>query len=191
LVGTFLGLMLIFRGSDQEVVSSTSPDFLQLSDENCERACWLGIEPGVTTRDEAHIILENANVDFEFVELQASGGIYNLFLSADDDDVGAISVLDDGQISQIILPLDACISYVVENYGIPPEVQESGIYITLLYPEPGLVFNVNLDDQTRVASVFLTSELVFEANFSGGSLEYNWDDFKDRFAGTCEDNLSA
>ena len=181
-----LGFVLIERGGNQQVASFTL--FNLLSSEDCERACWLGIEPGITAGDEARIALENANISFENVELPGGGGgIYDF--SQNDGIQGFISFSDQA-VNQINLGIDFCLSRVLSEYGIPAEVQEDGIYFTFLYPDSGLIFNVNVDDRTRVAGVLLTSRPVFEANFSGDSLEHNWDEFKDRFAGDCEDSLA-
>jgi hypothetical protein len=114
------------RGN-QQVASFTLRDIL--SSQDCERACWLGIEPGVTSKEQVKNILENAEVNFDEVPLPdpKKNTVYDLFFPGSNDNVGALAISGE-TVSQITLPLDVCIARIVNEYGVPAEVQESGIY---------------------------------------------------------------
>lgn len=187
--GSAIVFMLADRGS-QPTASSALQDLL--TNEECSSACWLGIEPGVTSRETAQNILRDANIIFVDVPLPEpeKNAIYDFSQDKAQSAKGAIAISGD-TVSQITLVLDVCISRIIADYGTPAEIQESGSYVSLLYPESGLVFNVSPNDPKRVVSIFLTSPAVFGLNFSGESLENDWEVYKDRFSGECSDDLAS
>jgi hypothetical protein len=185
-----VSVFLFVRGGSQPTASSALQDLL--TNEECSSACWLGIEPGVTSRETAQNILRDANIIFVDVPLPEpeKNAIYDFSQDKAQSAKGAIAISGD-TVSQITLVLDVCISRIIADYGTPAEIQESGSYVSLLYPESGLVFNVSPNDPKRVVSIFLTSPAVFGLNFSGESLENDWEVYKDRFSGECSDDLAS
>jgi hypothetical protein len=185
-LAVLVSIFLFVRGSNQQV---TSPNLRQLLESvNCERACWLGIEPGVATGDEARTALEDANIQIETVEL-SDGGVYSLRLTSEHTGMVSFSSI---VVNQITLTVDnICFSTVITEYGTPAEVQENNNIYYFLYPDTGLVFvldgNINM---THITGVFLTSPAVFDLNFASENLESNWEAYKDRFSGECSDDLA-
>jgi len=187
IAGSALVLVLV-NGGNQQIASFALRGLL--SSQDCERACWLGIEPGVTDRETVESILVSAGIEYVAVPLPEpeKNAVYDFYENESSEAKGFVTISGE-TVSQIALVFDACTTHVLDEYGLPAEVQEDGYGMTLLYPEPGLVFSLTTNDPMRLAGVFLTAKSVFEANFAGESLEYNWDEFSHKFTGQCDDNL--
>jgi hypothetical protein len=156
-----------------------------LSRGDCDRACWLGIKPGDTDQATVKAIFLNEGIAyFELSLPEPENGAYQFSLSGRQNVLGMVSFTN-GIVNQVLLPLDVCVSRAVEEYGEPAGVQESDNYFYLFYPNDGIVFSVNGDiDTTRISVAYLLRDVV--PGFTQKPLSYNWNDFKDKFAGQCD-----
>ncbi len=182
-------LFLLSRGGNRGVAPSTLHSLL--NGEMCERACWLGIEPGVTDQPMVNSIFANEGIEFYEVPLpEPENGVYEFTVPGGQDVQGMVTFLE-RVVNQVALPLDVCISQVVTEYGEPAEVETSDRFYYLLYPDIGLIFSVDgRSDITRVATVLVVSDSIIEG-YSEGSVSPNWDELKHDFAGECVNSFSA
>ncbi len=134
-----------------------------LSDDNCQAACFLGIEPGITTNAEVKTILSLANIEYELgtigfsnrqsysfdasgISSHFSGGEGSIWAGENEEDV----------VWLIYLPLsDISVNDVLSLYGPPARISFSGT-IELVYPNERLVFIVDFDP-SMISSVEITT----------------------------------
>ncbi len=135
-----------------------------LSDEGCQQACFMGIEPGVTTQAELEIILDELNITYQISPIGLSGhaSVYSFRLNdvppfiRNDYDVG-IGV-GDGMVDQIVIPLqDSPTETILSLYGAPTRIADAGS-ITLAYPTSGIAFAVSRNNNSEVAFASILDE---------------------------------
>lgn len=144
-----------------------------LSGVGCEISCFLGIEPGVTTRSELENILSQLDIDYEFQTIGKRGLISSYIL-----DLNAISpyilngtasagiLLAGDTVEQIDISLiNVSVSNVVAWFGAPMVVGHTGRNI-LVYPTKGLVFFVSDVEADLVDLVYLRTQLSVEESFA-------------------------
>jgi hypothetical protein len=161
----------------------------------CDNPCWLGIEVGVTTREEALRILEAHDVEFTFEGYV--GGILHFHhipdglvpgLNAEGTPPG--NVYGDMSIgenaSDIVFStdfnLDLCVATILEAYGIP-SIWGSTI---LVYLDRHLFFHFDTTSR-RIDWVFL-----HQADAMPPPEELDaWSDHADFFSGECFDEFTG
>ncbi len=167
----FAGMILI-------VPSSGQPPSLRsvFNHPDCVRACWLGIEPGVTTQTEVQNITTSLGINYQVVIFSNDGeanGLYQWIPDETQPFINVDNVLDvvsirfaGGVVSQIKLPVSIPLSMVISEYDAPIRVQEiTGNTLELLYPNEGLIFTTNFGNQT-ITHLTLISADMFEALYS-------------------------
>jgi hypothetical protein len=147
-----------------------------LGDPNCKRACWQGIEPGVTNLATLKEIWKEYDLIPEMVVGlgdDANNAIYTWtidpqmpFITREKKVNVVLVTVHKGMVIQMIVPLNPCISQVTTEYGEPSGVAVNKAEHTfdLLYPEQGMVVYINAQPGTfagRVNNVFLVSEASF------------------------------
>jgi hypothetical protein len=182
-----IGVFLLLRGDNQTVAPSPLRSFL--GSERCERACWLGIEPGVTDQTTVNTIFANEDIEFSEVPLpEPENGIYDFMLSDGQNIPGRVTFLE-RVVNQVLLPLNVCVSQVVAEYGEPAQVETSDLFYYFLYPDIGLIFSVDgRFDATRIATVLIVSDSIIEG-YTEGSISPNWSEFEDDFARECDEGI--
>jgi hypothetical protein len=153
----------------REQNTPTLPDMI--SDENCSIACYMGIEPGVTTRTELIAFFEEnrTNHQVSYIGLQAPLYVYDFAPERGTPLVRygeyAIGVNVAGTyVEDIFIPLDeVSVTDILEWYGSPAKITKPGDHaFEMLYPELGLSFTI-LDEATTMID-FLTIRTITRTN---------------------------
>lgn len=136
----------------------------------CAAPCWQTLEPGVSTVEIVDNLLAGAGVD-PYVIPRLEGGplIYSWqhddfqLVSSNSENRRSASVVfdDEGLIIRMLIDAHFCISTMLDEYGVPPEVRlgkgsgGSGLGdYEISYPEEGLIF---IADDTYVFWVIPTT----------------------------------
>jgi hypothetical protein len=126
--------------------SSDSEALVQLlSPPSCQRACFLGIEPGVTTEVEFLDILEVHNFPYILIIEGYGNSAYEFTVTSplpfipQESRVVAIDI-SRGIVRQITISLDVAISIVLEAYGSPDAAGYEGGLYRIEYVQQGLSF---------------------------------------------------
>lgn len=143
----------------------------------CQRACWLGIQPGVTTKSQVQTILSSNGIAYE-VKLELGLGANpadNPFGWIPDDTLPFIDTQDGKRevriyfqqdvVQGVYLPVDISLSTVLAEFGSPDQVRQTNAQaFELTYPAIGVTFLIGQTDTNRVVTLNLWSELA-EAQF--------------------------
>lgn len=154
---------------------SEMPTLLELlSAPSCSIACFLGIEPGVTTKSEMEAILNERGIAYESHPIGRGGHItsYNLsfdnlspFINSTGIPTPAGVMLGDDIVEQIDISLiNVTVSDVLAAYGAPEVVGKTGAFV-LVYPSRGLVFFISRTDPTVVDLVYIRTQVSTQAVF--------------------------
>jgi WD40 repeat protein len=158
-------LNIVALPDDAQFSATTATLREVLSAPGCVRACWLGIEPGVTTVDQFKDILSNQGITWNLIPNYGTptpdpvSGVYFWIFSPSipfahqhDEQYGTMAY-ENYVVDKLNLPLGVPISVVVEAYRQPTQilVQEEK-YFMLTYPDKGLVFQVSLPFSSEITS---------------------------------------
>lgn len=135
-----------------------------LSGANCEIACFLNIEPGVTTEADLETILNGLNIQYEISPIGLEGKTFDYAFGANNNwahigSHGSIGILvGDGIVFQMIVPLvDTPINTIVDLYGPPDGIVGDAAHQLVVYASQGIAFSVSRTDSTVVTSAWLTT----------------------------------
>ena len=144
---TYLVLLLILV-----LVSCCKPDneIAFLNDNSCNPPCWMRIEPGKSTAEEALNILKYSDlIDEPSIERILAKQYYppdQIFFRFKGDGSGNLSITNEIISSIRVHKVELPISLAYEKYGIPDQLMilrywewEGKWYVTLLYPEKGII----------------------------------------------------
>jgi hypothetical protein len=184
----FFIAILIFLFVNVALSQSATPtllpaDTLQsvFAPSQCQRGCWMGIEPGVTSRNEVESILNSLNINYisesyghtTDPDPEAYSWIPNQNLPYIDNNNGKWKAIvyfnqDTNIASQITIPINISLSQVISEYGNPSWIlyTPDGVY-DLVYPHHGLSFLINntYGSSTIIRVNLLTSQGI-EQHFS-------------------------
>jgi hypothetical protein len=163
-----------------------------LSSETCTRACWEDIEPGVTTQSTVREMLSDKGIEYS---VSTSGGVFDdggiytwpLESTSSEEDVSVF--FTDGVVVQIILPMNMCLSRVINDIGIPDEATTANGIVSLVYFDKGLSFGGDFNT-LKTSIVFLFDKTIRE-NFKLGTLKQDWDQIAELISSPCADELSG
>jgi len=153
-----------------------TPTLLELlSAPSCSIACFLGIEPGVTTKSEMEAILNERGIAYEFYPIGRGGHItsYNLSINnlspfmpnSTGNSTPAGVMLGDDIVEQVDISLiNVTVSDVLAAYGAPEVVGKTGAFV-LVYPSRGLVFFISRTDPTVVDLVYIRTQVSTQGVF--------------------------
>lgn len=146
--------------------------------ENCEGVCWNGIETFQTTETELITIFDQRGYEFSrgAIGTQDDLSIYTIIsgyahqLVLDVSGAVAIYVDVNAQIvSRIEILLNAVdVNLVLESYGVPDQVFETGSFFEIIYIDEGIVFAVDGDNVLLATSYQIDTlqRVFFENEFS-------------------------
>jgi hypothetical protein len=149
----------------------TLPDFL--SDDNCAIACYLGIEPGVTTRTELVAFFEENRIDHQVSYIGQQAPLYSYRFTPERGtslvrySEYTIGVMVAGtRVEDIFIPLDEVyVADILEWYGSPAKITKPSVHsFEMLYPDLGLSFMILEEDTTTID--FLTIRTTTRTNDS-------------------------
>lgn len=177
----------------------SEPSELQdlFSSEDCEIACWIGIEPLVTSRQEAIAILANQGIDYEVGMFASPGdsvildtGQYQSKIDIDGDMIVFIEFFE-GVVWRIWFHrADICANGVIDAYGLPDAVvatrTSSGFGVDVYYFGEGLAFFGTSETAPYFDSAFVSHE-EFLRRYMGEAKTVDWDVVKDYFAAECSE----
>jgi hypothetical protein len=159
-----------------------------LSQEDCEHACWRGIEPGVADRATTLAILDGANIDYmllaerhqdvAFLERVSIGKII-------EESNGTIVFVDDKAVWLFFHVWDAklTISNILREYGPPTAVEPS----RFLYAEEHLEFDYGCANGIAyISRIQLVDEREVGWFLSGSNTRY-WEEIAGDFP-VCTDS---
>src|SRR5690606_27290489 len=157
-----ISLFMILPLAENAAAQTTLRDVL--SSEGCGIACYMGIEPGITTQSELEKELDELNIDYDLSVIGSAGLIttYSFYpdsLSPFIMDGSAVSVtLGGDQVEEIFLRLsDVAVVDILEWYGAPAKI--TGVWenenYNLVYPDDGLVFSISQDNPSVIEFVLL------------------------------------
>lgn len=139
---------------------------------DCDSACFLGIEPELTSQTQLEAILKDSNIHYDIYPIGFEAGSVSYdFLpppmdfidSTDPDGVGVL--VASGIVYQMFLPLaDVPVDAVLEAYGAPARII-SDTSMVLVYPSEGIAFDVSLTDSTVVKYAWISSAEGIESMF--------------------------
>jgi hypothetical protein len=147
----------------------TLPDMLR--NEDCEIACYMGIEPGVTTRAELVAFFEESRINHQVSYIGPQAPLYSYDFAPEPATPlvrygeYAIGVIVAGtSVEDIFIPLDGVsVADIQEWYGSPAKITKSGDHaFEMLYPQLGLSFMI-LDEDTTMID-FLTIRTTTRTN---------------------------
>jgi hypothetical protein len=167
------------------------------SDVRCKRACWRGIESGVTTvlalrRYWKQIgatptvnsgvsvpDADNATItwyakDYPFAPTKPSANL-----------VGVTTWK--GKVIQMEIPVEICVSQIVDEFGQPAQIGLFDQTYYLMYPKSGLIFPINLvSTPYQIVPTILTSEASYK-NFSDAPdlPRVSWQEVSKHLLGKC------
>jgi hypothetical protein len=160
---TVVGISLTAQTDSQDL-----RDLLK-SDVNCQQVCILGIEPGITTRQEVETIFTNEGVLFMPI-LSGTGEPVNLnamfwyatssLAFSPSNDVPSVVGFDENNVVQHILyqTVGLITTDVFDVFGNPDEVTEyvGANEFTITYMDEGLSFTVDTDEGSdRIAFIVI------------------------------------
>jgi len=165
----------------------------------CKRACWDGIEPGVTplkTLKEywrVQGITPETTSGIGRVDEDNAFFCWNFVDDSPDLGVGyskhaACATTWKGTVIQMVLSASPCITEVIDAFGVPPAVGTrlaDGTF-ELVYPELGIVFGIDASTssfQGRANLIYLVSEMNMP-NFAENAVAV-WKDVSARLAIPC------
>ncbi len=163
------------------VARQAPPPFTLL--EGCDAPCWLGIQPGITTMDEAEVIAAEAGAATRMF------GPRNPYLSVILPDdltlLGRVNTDASGNVIRIIIEVDdRCPADVVYTYGIPSHITYDGRSYRLYYPTHNLrllwlrTASGNMSSSTFTLDVAANRRVLF-ADYVP-FFRIPWDDFATR-----------
>jgi WD40 repeat protein len=133
-----------------------------LSAPNCQIACLLGIEPGVTNHADLENILNSLGIPFESRPIGNAGMItsYNFdapidspFIPNGHEPIGVM--LSPDQVEQVDFEVTGVtVQDILNWYGAPASVGNVGTNV-LVYPDLGLIFFVSDKDNNSIDLVYL------------------------------------
>ena len=118
---------------------------------SCQRTCWLGIQPGITSDNELRVILDNYDLEYSISSIDST--LFYSVVITDistfpfvEQDIVSISVSNSG-VYEIYIPLrDVLVSTVIDEFGAPTRVLEKAIpdsnekAIEIIYDENNIIF---------------------------------------------------
>lgn len=133
---------------------------------SCAVACWLGIEPGVTTQADLESILSGLNIQYDVSPIGLEGNTFDYSFNPNNEwpyvgnNQGSIGILvGDGVVFQMIVPLaDVPIDTILDQYGPPDGIVGPSENRLLLYASYGLAFFVSRTDSTVVTSAWFSTQ---------------------------------
>jgi len=145
-----------------------------LTSPNCQRACFLGIQPGLTTQAEVRSLLASMNIQYRVYSGQASNneanGTYYWVPNSSTPFMfgGEVSVRFTNNIAtQILIPMSVLVSTILDTYGNPVGMGSGDGNYYLEYPPQGLVFRVvPVIDSIRANGAILTDDPVVNGRFT-------------------------
>jgi len=159
-----LSISNIFKISAQ----SDADKLRALFGDECILACFMDIEPGVTTLLEVETQLQQENISYskngneESVTLEWALPPQEFVTDGASVPFILIIFLDD-VVLKIIAPLNAPLDAVIEVFGAPHRVTQSDAHYYMTYPDQGLLFIV-LDFSSTSRTFALISEAVYIPN---------------------------
>lgn len=154
------------EGVSEAICGFVSPTFPQVLKDtftpaSCEHACWLGIEPDVTTEQEAlDILVANGLIPDEIQELRAASFkvepnfpfIGELFNS------GMVRFAY-GRVDQIELPVNITLNQIKSAYGIPDRIIDCvDDVFQIVYASEGLVFETSDPNPDQIFRMYITND---------------------------------
>lgn len=116
--------------------------------DSCSNGCWQTIEPNVSTVQDVDRLLNSIGVKPHILRRLEDGSpmIYEweypelALLPSSDERLRFIivSFSENGQVIRVIVPVDVCITTIIEEFGLPEKIIEDSYGETeLLYPTEG------------------------------------------------------
>jgi len=144
-----------------------TPTLLELlSAPSCSIACFLGIEPGMTTQVDLESILSGLNIQYDVSPIGLEGNTFDYSFNPHNNwpyvgnNQRSIGILvGDGIVFQMIVPLaDVPIDTILDQYGPPDGIVGPSENRLLLYASYGLAFFVSRTDSTVVTSAWFSTQ---------------------------------
>ena len=171
-----------------------------LGDADCARTCWEGIEPGVTSQEEALLILDTLPGDYsdvfpDFPSRSPADAIYEWTPPEGTIDAPIHSVeviVQDGTVYQIGVLVEICVSTIISEYGEPPivHIYDYNPWYILTYPQDKLVFTVNGESENTLQYLSVAANDHIEAALNTDYMRQDWEEIKEVFSGDCSDSFS-
>jgi WD40 repeat protein len=143
----------------------------------CQRACFLGIRPGITTQAEVQNILVGLNIPYDVDAGRSNNdepnGTYYWVPPTSTpftNGGGVILHFSDGIARQMLVSMSVAVNTVIDAFGAPVTVAETDDTYYLEYADLGLVFRVSSrTDPTRANGAILTADPALNNRFVGGT----------------------
>lgn len=119
----------------------------------CNNPCWLGIEIKISTEADVQTSLEANDIQFEVVDVYEGLRVYNFEFENNEGSIWINPTID--IVGRIDVPMDLCLDNLLFVYG-EPKVNVHVGYLELFYPEHGLIFYFDTDEQNIWAVTLLT-----------------------------------
>ncbi len=174
---------------------TSNPNSLQilLTNTKCKRACWQGIEPGIS---DVELLRKNWALNQSVPSINSGVDqpdpnnafidwlVRDYPLAPSDPLVRQVSATTwKGTVIQMIVPVEICPAQIVDDFGIPSSIEKSEDIYYLLYTDSGLVFASDFKSSSfQIILVFLVSEQSAR-NFNYP--EASWKEIAPAFAAKC------
>jgi hypothetical protein len=161
-----LFLMLIISVLSGKLKAQTdTPDIKgALSACHCKAACWLGIEPGVTTTAQAQSILDSLNIQYRLITIDSGTG--TIAWDITDETLvpatpGRVDMyFQSNIIYQIRLRTIFDAALLFQQYGQPAVTTRYAIgAYDLFYADERIIFTVYIGSTDRVGEILLVDPL--------------------------------
>lgn len=162
--------------------------------DECKFACWLGLEPGVTTRSEVVKLLIDLNIHYETSKLAVPNDsfVWSMRevrpLVADGPIIVLLEFSQEVVWRVWLLKTKICAAQIINSYGIPDATVVTkalrGLVVDIYYFDEGLTFSGVSETAPYFSSAFVAQE-DFLRHYMGQARTVNWDSVSGIYANPC------
>ena len=178
----FFVLLLLFFTLLTNVNAQGEPTLRSIfNPSSCTRACWLGIEPGITTQPTVRSILVELGIVYEISPTSfppiGRGEAYGLYLwtpigtqpyihTSNNSSAGIY--FNNAIAERIVIPVNINLSQVTNEYGSPNRVlQVDDATLQMVYQNLGMIFEIRTDiDSDNVKTLYLSTNADIQSFFA-------------------------